>query len=113
MWESMIGLGTNNPFFFHLYGNWTGETVSKDIAAASEFRGPLTWLFDFGDIVTKRGVGSGGLTLAERRWLPLSRTGKYITVMEQELRTPQGGATFVYIPWRVIFYLDRGKATPP
>ena len=113
MWESMIGLGTNNPFFFHLYGNWTGETVSKDIAAASAFRVPLTWRFDGGDVVTSRGVGSNGSTLAERRWLPLARTGKYIVVMEQEVRTPPASAAFVYIPWRVIFYLDRGKATPP
>jgi len=112
IWESFVGIGTNTPFFFTLYGNWTGETISKNIAANTESRVPLTWGFDGSDIVTSRTLG-GGSVVATRRWQPLSRTGKYVVVMEEEVRKPSASPSFVYIPARVVFYVDRGKATPP
>lgn len=110
MWESIFFAGTNDPLYFYLYGNYTGEKISKDIAGGYESRQPITWRFDGGDVVQTRAASSSSY---ERRWTPLARTGKYMAVMESELRTPSGGTTTTYIPPRVNAYIDRGKATPP
>lgn len=111
MWESFVGLGGNNPFFFYLYRDFTGDRVQKDLVAATEVRTAIAWRFDGPDVVTSRTIGGGALS--ERRWTPLGRTGKNMAVMEQEIRTPSGGTPYLYIPPRVVFYVDRGAAYPP
>lgn len=110
MWETTLFVGTNNPLYFYLYGNYNGEKISKDIAAADEYRQPITWRFDGGDIVQTR---ISSTNIYERRWTPLARTGKYVAVMESETKTPSVGAPSSFIPLRVNSYVDRGKATPP
>jgi len=111
MWEDARWVDTNEPFFFYLYRDFTGDRVQKDISAGDEFRTAITWRYQGLDVVTSRTVGAG--TLSERRWTPLGRTGKYMSVMEQEVRTPSGGASYLFIPPRVTFFIDRGAAYPP
>jgi hypothetical protein len=111
MWESFVGLGTNNPFLFYLYRDFTGDRVQKDIAAATETRTPIAWHYEDLEVVSSRTTAGG--KLIERAWVPLGRTGKYMSVMELEVHTPPGGLPYVYIPPRVVFYVDRGAAYPP
>ena len=110
MWEIYLSAGTNNPFFFYLYGNYQGDRVSKDIAAATESRVPFNWRFDGADVFMSRMIGA---TLSERRWTPLGRVGKNMWVLEQEWRTLSGQAPYAFIPARVMYFIDRGAAAPP
>jgi hypothetical protein len=111
MWESMIGFGTNHPVFACLHRDFTGERVFKDLAQTTESRRAITWRFEGTDVVMSR-TNSGGM-LIERRGMPLARTGKFMSVMEQEVHTPSGGSPYQYIPPRVVFHVDRSAACPP
>lgn len=110
MWEYYYTVGTDNLNFFYMYGNYAGDRVSKDLVAATESRSPFTWRYDMADVFMSRMVGT---TLSERRWAPLGRVGKNMWVMEQEQRTPAGQVPYAFIPSRVVYFIDRGAATPP
>jgi hypothetical protein len=110
-WESGLFIGTNTPFFFHLYRDGSGERVSKDLAAGTETRIPITWSFDAGDVVTRRTFGDG--STGRRTWSPLRNSGSSRFVMEAETRTLTDGTVVPFIQPRVNFYVDNGPATPP
>lgn len=108
MWESAVGLGTNNPFYFYMYRDRTGARVSKDLTTGDEYHDPTIWDFVGSDIVQ---TYSGGIR--RRTWAPLARNGKYMFVFEQEQRQFPGAPADLTIPPRTMFYIDRGPAVRP
>lgn len=111
IWESGLFVGTNNPFFFWLYRDFTGERVSQTIDPPSEVRQPITWAFDGLNIVQTRAPADG--TVRTRTWKPIANVGKNRWVMESEqILFPDGQLIDLILP-RVNFYVDRGVATPP
>lgn len=111
VWESGLFIGTNTPFFFHLYRGGTGERVSQDLLAGTETRQPITWGFSGNNLVTQRTFGDGAI--GSRTWVPLRNSGSSRFVMESEVRTLPDGTEQTFILPRVNFYVDEGVATPP
>lgn len=111
VWESGLFVGTNNPFFFHLYLDGTGERVSQDLAAGTETRQPVTWDRNGEDLVTRRTFGDG--SQGRRTWVPLRNSGRLRFVMEQEVRILTDGTPLPFVGPRVNAYVDRGAASPP
>lgn len=110
IWESGLFSGSNNPFYFYLYRDGSGERVSVDMAAGTELRSPVRWRLEGETLVTVRDLGSG---LGHRTWVPLRNSGSTRFVLESEsIRTPGGGEEPFIAP-RINFYLDEGAATPP
>lgn len=110
IWESGLFAGTNNPFFFRLYRDGSGERLSQDLAAGTETRSPISWAFDGTHIVHTRAIGGG---TGQRRWVPLRNGSGVRFVMESETQTLPDGTVLPFIAPRVNFYLDQGPATPP
>jgi hypothetical protein len=110
VWESGLFAGTNNPFFFRLYRDGSGERVAQDLALGTETRTPISWAFDGVDIVHTRALGGG---TGHRRWVPLRNASGLRFVMESETQTLPDGTVLPFIAARVNFYLDQGPATPP
>lgn len=111
IWESGLFVGTNNPFFFWLYRDFTGERVSQTIDPPTEVRQPITWAFDGLNIVQTRTPPDG--SVRTRTWKPIANVGKNRWVMESEqILFPDGQLVDLILP-RVNFYVDRGAATPP
>lgn len=111
VWESGLFIGTNTPFFFHLYRGGTGERISQDLAAGTETRLPITWGFSGSNLETVRTFGDG--SSGRRTWVPLRNSGASRFVMESETRTLPDGTVLPFILPRVNFYVDEGAATPP
>ena len=111
VWESGLFLGANNPFFFWLYRDFTGERVSQTLSPPTETRQPITWAFDGLNIATTRTPADG--TVRVRTWKPIANVGKNRWIMESEtIRFPDGSVVDLILP-RVNFYVDRGVATRP
>jgi hypothetical protein len=112
IWESGLFAGSNNPFFIELYATGAGARVSKDLAAGTETRTPVTWAFSGPDIVQTRALGSDS---GVRTWKPLANGGgRAHFVMEDEIYVPADGTPpFTLIKPRINFYIDEGAATPP
>ena len=111
VWESGLFAGSNNPFYFYLYRDGSGERVQLDLAAGTEGRSPVTWVPDGADVVTRRSFGDG--SFGRRTWVPLRNSGTSHFVMESETRTFLDGTVEPFIQPRVNFYIDEGTATPP
>lgn len=111
VWESGLFIGSNTPFFFHLYRGGTGERVSQDLLAGTETRQPITWGLSGDNLVTQRSFGDGAI--GSRTWVPLRNSGSSRFVMESETRTLTDGTVQIFIAPRVNFYVDNGAATPP
>jgi hypothetical protein len=111
MWESgMFADDAQVHLFSYLYQGGTGERVTMDLVAGTESRVPITWAFAGSSIVQTRFVGT---TRVDRTWVPLRNIkGKLVFVMENEIRTYADGSTHTYIPPRVNFVIDTGKAVP-
>lgn len=111
VWQSGLFVGTNTPFFFHLYRGGTGERVAQDLLAGTETRLPITWGFAGSNLETLRTFGDG--STGRRAWVPLRNSGSSRFVMESEQRTLLDGTVLPFIQPRVNFYIDEGPATPP
>ena len=110
IWESGLSLGTDNPFYYHLYRVGTGERVFKDLVAGTESRSPVTWAFNGLNIETRRNIGPNTGT---RTWKPLRNSGTTRFVMEDEVLYLPDGTSSPFIKPRVNVYVDTGAATPP
>lgn len=111
VWQSGLFIGTNTPFYFHLYRGGTGERVSQDLLAGTESRQPITWGFAGSNLETVRTFGDG--STGRRTWVPLRNSGSSRFVMESEVRSFTDGTVFPFVQPRVNFYVDEGAATPP
>lgn len=111
VWQSGLFIGSNTPFFFHLYRGGTGERVSQDLLAGTETRLPITWGFSGSNLLTQRTFGDG--STGTRTWVPLRNSGTSRFVMESEVRTLTSGTVVPFIAPRVNFYVDEGASTPP
>jgi hypothetical protein len=112
MWASILSAGTNNPFFFHLYRDGTGDRVTQDLVLGTETRQPVLWGFDGANVLTTRSLSDG--STIRRTWVPLRNSGTQRFVMEDEVRIPVGGGSpQPGINRRVNVYIDTGPATPP
>lgn len=112
MWQSGILKDTPYPFYFYLYPDGTGESVSKDPASGTESRSPISaWTLAGGKIVLTRRFGGGERD--DRTWVPLvNHDDKTHFVMESRIDKHADGSTEVRIKPRINFYIDKGKAVP-
>lgn len=109
-WESGLFVDTNTPFFFELYGDFSGARVSVTLDPPSEVRQPITWAFSGANVTTTR--VAGGLQRV-RTWVPLANKGANRWVMESEVTINADGSQTPFIDPRVNFYIDRGPAVKP
>lgn len=109
-WESGLFTGTNNPFYFDLYGDFTGARISVTLDPPSEVRQPITWAFSGANVTTTRVSGS---VQRVRTWVPLANKGVYRWVMESEVTFNPDGSQTPFIEPRVNYYIDLGPAVKP
>lgn len=110
LWESGLATNTRLPFFIALNADGSGERISKDLDAGSEFRQPIRWRLDGNSLIAER---SSPVYQRTRTWLPLAQAGKVRFVMESEDQLLlRDGSRAVFIPRRVTPYINRGSVPP-
>jgi hypothetical protein len=109
-WKSGLFFGTNQRFTIRLFGDGTGERISRYLDEGTKSRSPIAaWGLDGTTLWQERDL-SGYLFV--RRWAPLRNDGQKIHwVMEQEARRDADNEVVVIKP-RVNHYLDSGPARP-
>lgn len=110
-WESGLFVGSNTPFFFDLYNDYTGNRISRTIDPPSETYIPLTWAFSGPNLVTTRARSPGVLGI--RTWVPVANKGIYRWVIEDEVTRLADGTNLSLIEPRVNFYIDEGASVKP
>jgi hypothetical protein len=109
-WKSGLFFGTNQRFTIRLFGDGTGERISRYLDEGTKSRSPISaWGLDGTTLWQERDLSG---YLFTRRWAPLRNDGHKIHwVMEREVRR-DGGNEVVVIKPRVNYYLDSGPALP-
>jgi hypothetical protein len=109
-WQSGLFIQMPDKVLWRFFLGGTGERV--DISEGSEVHNPLTWSFVGKKVLIRRTQGAGTIQ-RERTWVPLRNADKVRFVMENENTLRADGSTSVFIPPRVNFYIDGGRAIAP
>lgn len=109
-WQSGLFIQMPDKVLWRFYPGGSGERV--DISDGSEVHNPLTWSFVGKKVLIRRTQGAGTIH-RERTWAPLRNADKVRFVIENENTIRADGTTSVFIPPRVNFYIDGGRAIAP
>lgn len=113
IWEIGLFYKLQDKSQFRLYLGGTGERLDLYLSEGSVTHIPITWGFVGKNIVIRRLVGAGP-TQRERTWIPLRNGGDRVRfVMESENNIYSDGSVRPFIPPRVNFFIDRGRAVAP
>lgn len=110
IWDSGLFYLSDSKAQWRLFVGGTGERI--DISPGSEVHIPLTWGI-VGKSIVQRRLVSAGPSQRERTWVPLRSVDKVRFVMESENTILADGTVRTFIPPRVNFYIDRGRAVAP